>query len=217
MTDALRRDRRPGKGRRRGSVRTSGRHFSRRKAAAVLAGGLVLGVGAVNTLAAWTDNEQAQATFATGVFALESRVAAGSFADHTASPAQLQFNAASVSPGSLHYAFIDVKTTGTSTLAGMASFKPGTVSDDAAGLADFLKLRAVVIGSTTTCNAAALDGTTLVAVNAVPAALGDRPLSAAGGNTLRYCLEVSMVANAPSTLQGKNAKVTWTVAGTSDS
>lgn len=158
MTDALRRDRLPGKGRRRGSVRTAGYHFSRRKVAAVLAGGLVLGVGAVSTLAAWTDNEQAQATFATGIFVLENRVAAGSFANHTAIPAQLQFNAASVSPGSLHYDFIDVKTTGTATLAGTASFKPGTVSDDAAGLAAFLKLRAAVIGSTTNCNAAALDG-----------------------------------------------------------
>ncbi|MGO2139648.1 MAG: SipW-dependent-type signal peptide-containing protein [Leucobacter sp.] len=41
------------------------------KARALLAGGLVLGVGAAVTLAAWTDNEWVRGVFGTGTFGIE--------------------------------------------------------------------------------------------------------------------------------------------------
>lgn len=46
---------------------------NRRKVRAVLAGGLVLGVGAVLTLAAWNSSEFATGTFQTGAFVLEGK------------------------------------------------------------------------------------------------------------------------------------------------
>lgn len=217
MTDVVRRDLRSQSGRRRGGVPLSGRRNLRRKVAAVLAGGLVLGVGTATTLAAWTDQEQAQATFTAGIFKLESRIDSGVFADHTTTVAQLPFSATGMSPGSIHYAFLDVKTTSDSTSAGTSKFMPGTVSADSAGMAGFLKLRVAVIGSSTDCNVAAVGSAPQVVIDAVPGSLTDKPLSVKGGNTQRYCLEVSMAANAPSTLQGKAATVTWTVAGTSNS
>ncbi|GAA2028179.1 hypothetical protein GCM10009720_04950 [Yaniella flava] len=56
-----------------------------RKVKALLAGGLVLGVGAAVTLAAWTDQEWAEGIFSTGSFNIESSVSGeeGSFNDHT--------------------------------------------------------------------------------------------------------------------------------------
>jgi len=63
---------------------TPDRHRRGRKVRAMLAGGLVLGVGAAITLAAWTDSEFATGTFTAGSFNLEgSTTAADSgYADH---------------------------------------------------------------------------------------------------------------------------------------
>ena len=54
---------------------------------AILAGGLVLGVGAAVTLAAWNDSEFATGTFGAGSFNLEGQetIAAG-FSDHETAP-----------------------------------------------------------------------------------------------------------------------------------
>ncbi|MGV8909948.1 MAG: SipW-dependent-type signal peptide-containing protein [Propionicimonas sp.] len=50
------------------SDRTAGR-ARRRKVAAALAGGLVLGVGTMATLASWNDSPAAAATYSAGQFA----------------------------------------------------------------------------------------------------------------------------------------------------
>lgn len=66
-----------------------------RKVAAILAGGLVLGVGTMATLASWNDSEFATGTFTAGKFNLEgsTTAAAGSWDDHPASPgAALSFS-----------------------------------------------------------------------------------------------------------------------------
>ncbi|MEJ6488168.1 SipW-dependent-type signal peptide-containing protein [Leucobacter sp. USCH14] len=52
------------------------------KARAILAGGLVLGVGAAITLAAWTDNEWATGIFGSGNFGIEGSTDGTTFADH---------------------------------------------------------------------------------------------------------------------------------------
>lgn len=57
-----------------------------KKAKALLAGGLVLGVGAAVTLASWTDEEWVAASFASGSFTLESSTShknGADFADHS--------------------------------------------------------------------------------------------------------------------------------------
>jgi predicted ribosomally synthesized peptide with SipW-like signal peptide len=62
---------------------------ARRKVAAVLAGGLVLGVGTMATLASWNDSEFASATFTAGKFNLEGAVDASqaTFGEHASSGA----------------------------------------------------------------------------------------------------------------------------------
>lgn len=52
------------------------------KARAVLAGGLVLGVGAAITLAAWTDQEWVRGVFGSGTFGIEGSANGGAFAEH---------------------------------------------------------------------------------------------------------------------------------------
>jgi len=60
---------------------------TQRKVAAVLAGGLVLGVGTMATLASWNDSEFASATFTAGQFNLEGAVDASQavFGEHASS------------------------------------------------------------------------------------------------------------------------------------
>jgi|GEM_PF-5464807 len=56
------------------SVHTDQRNTSK-KFKAILAGGVVLGVGAAVTLAAWTDQEWTTADFSSGSFTLQSSTA----------------------------------------------------------------------------------------------------------------------------------------------
>ena len=65
----------------------------RRKFKALLAGGLVLGVGAAVVLAAWNDSEFATGTFSSGQFDLVGSADGTNFANHAeSSPASLSFS-----------------------------------------------------------------------------------------------------------------------------
>lgn len=94
--------------------------FTSRRIRAILAGGLVLGLGAAVTLAAWNDSEYALGSFAAGRFNLEGSSTDGTtFTEHataggaaalafTVSPANLQ-------PGSVVYAPFAVRLDATTT------------------------------------------------------------------------------------------------------
>ncbi|RIJ70128.1 hypothetical protein D1871_19975 [Nakamurella silvestris] len=87
----------------------SSRTMSRKgRIRALLAGGLVLGLGTAITLAAWNDSEFATGTFASGKFNLEGSQTNGTdFADHPTAPgAALVFavNPANLAPGDIVYA-----------------------------------------------------------------------------------------------------------------
>ncbi len=72
------------------------------KVRAILAGGLVLGVGAAITLAAWNDSEFAQGTFTAGAFNLEGSTDGSTFGENpVTAPATLGFTAtpSNLSPG----------------------------------------------------------------------------------------------------------------------
>ncbi|WP_236557588.1 SipW-dependent-type signal peptide-containing protein [Arthrobacter sp. 9AX] len=75
------------------------------KIRAILAGGLVLGIGAAVTLAAWNDSEFARGTFTAGDFNLEGSTDGAAFADHDdpATPATLGFTVApdNMAPGNV--------------------------------------------------------------------------------------------------------------------
>ncbi|TFD46206.1 hypothetical protein E3T55_17540 [Cryobacterium frigoriphilum] len=65
-----------------------------RRARAILAGGLVLGVGAAITLAAWNDSEFATGTFSSGLFNLEGSIDGVTFGENPlGTPAAVTFSA----------------------------------------------------------------------------------------------------------------------------
>ncbi|GAA4476520.1 hypothetical protein GCM10023190_14180 [Enteractinococcus fodinae] len=73
-----------------------------KKAKALLAGGLVLGVGAVVTFASWTDQEWANASFSSSDFVLESSTNGEDFKSHPGNDAILDFDldiAKNLAPG----------------------------------------------------------------------------------------------------------------------
>lgn len=70
-----------------GTDGTAKRRRRSRMIRAILAGGLVLGVGAAVTLAAWNDSEFVTGTFTAGTFNLEGSTTNGTtFTDHATSP-----------------------------------------------------------------------------------------------------------------------------------
>jgi predicted ribosomally synthesized peptide with SipW-like signal peptide len=72
---------------------------NRRKVRAILAGGLVLGIGAAVTLAAWSDSEFATGSFGAGHFNMQGSLNGTAFSDHpVGTPAQLAFPLDKLSP-----------------------------------------------------------------------------------------------------------------------
>lgn len=72
------------------------------KVRAILAGGMVLGVGASLTLAAWTDDEFASGFFSAGTFVFEGSADGEVFTDNPTAPGQtiaFEVGAANLSPG----------------------------------------------------------------------------------------------------------------------
>lgn len=99
-------------------IRNSKRGWT--KARAVLAGGLVLGVGAAITLAAWTDQEWAKGVFGSGgAFGIEGSADGTTFGEHAteAAAATLNFglDADNLAPNEAVYASFAVQLISTST------------------------------------------------------------------------------------------------------
>lgn len=128
------------------------------KARAILAGGLVLGVGAAITLAAWNDGEFAKGLFQSGKFGIEGSVDGTNFAEHpdVASAATLNFSVAAnrLAPGDTVYAGFAVRLTADSTnqaavamTQDASSAIPGTTATHK-------------ITPSATCNQAAFDAST---------------------------------------------------------
>jgi predicted ribosomally synthesized peptide with SipW-like signal peptide len=200
----------------------------RRRAArwrAVLAGGLVLGVGATATLAAWNDTEVATGGFTSSVFDLQSQSAGSpTYADHATAPgATLVFNATAMSPGVSSYAWLNVRTSPASTVGGTVGL---TALDRSGTLAPALEYRAVRTTSpnpTIACNAAAFaapstfivgGASTWVPLSGAPPAAVSNPIGAAG-SAIGFCFDVRVMVGAANTFQGQTASATWTFTGTS--
>ncbi|RXZ51361.1 hypothetical protein ESP57_05300 [Agromyces fucosus] len=188
----------------------------------MLAGGLVLGVGATATLAAWNDAENASGTFGSSVFDTVSKNSTDTtFASHDQSPATLAFAATGMSPGALFTAGLDVRTTGAgdsptaaSTVGGTALLASAVPTGDTQ-LTGQLEYRAIVTTTATSCAAVVHSGA-YVAATAVPAGV-QAALSANAGNTVRFCFEVRLKTTAPNTTQGRTGVITWSVTATSAS
>jgi predicted ribosomally synthesized peptide with SipW-like signal peptide len=97
----------------------SRKQLRRRRLRAVLAGGLLLGLGATITLATWNDSEFAQGTFTAGSFNMLGSTDGTTFTEHATvgAPAILNFtvNPTTLSPGDIVYAPFAVELDGPTT------------------------------------------------------------------------------------------------------
>jgi predicted ribosomally synthesized peptide with SipW-like signal peptide len=193
----------------------------------LLAAGLVLGVGTVATLAAWTSSENATGSFGASVFATESQSQGSAYAGHPTAPgAALTFTATAMSPGTSFYAWVNIRTTAASTVGGTVALTAAAANGT---LAPALQYRAVRLAGPSpgvACDATAFSGSpvfiagaasTYLAVTQVPGSPVASTLGAAGAQPLGFCVEVQIAPGSAATYQGQAATVTWTFTATSAS
>lgn len=188
------------------------------KARAILAGSLVLGVGAAVTLASWNDSEFAFGAFTGGKFNVQSSANGTTWTDATSSsPAALTFKVGpgTLSPNTTVYAPFAVKlATGTTNVSDVTikstSAAPIAPGVDASSHLTYKILKTAAWG----CDAATT-GTTVGAANtAVSASTLANAFSLNDAATTAYlCVAVT----ADSTLaQSSTSTVTWEFAGVSN-
>lgn len=186
-----------------------------RKLRALLAGGLVLGVGAAVTLAAWTDDEWAIGDFGAGTFGIEGSTDGTTFDDHPtegeAAGLEFELAAQNLSPGDVVAAPFAIRTTAETTYDATVSLAATAASADLAG---DLTYGIVEVASVEECSPEAT-GTAIVPTGT---ALGettgatDISLLAAAEDTSVLCLQVT----AGDTLtQGDTGTATWEFAAES--
>ncbi|WP_194765236.1 SipW-dependent-type signal peptide-containing protein [Microbacterium sp. UFMG61] len=199
---------------------------TRRKVLAVLAGGVVLGVGVGVTLAAWNDSEFATGTFTAGSFNLEGSTtsATADYADHNVddgdAAASLVFQlpevAASMSPGDVVYAPFWVRLDSTTT--NDATLIPAGITAGSGGNEPHLSYTVTAIDPGDACDATATgtvvaSGATLSAqtgATSVPLAQG--ATAGTPGTPVQLCFAVTAGAGLE---QGETAVATWEFTATS--
>lgn len=194
-----------------------GKRLRSRRIRALLAGGLVFGVGATMTLAAWNDSEYGTATFTAGRFDIVGATDGTTFSSHpVGTPAALSFSTpfSAMAPGNTVYALFSVRTANPS-VAG--TLQLSVTSTAGTGLGTYLRYGVRSI-SGTTCNGTTYSaGTSVVPDNSTMATggTGTQAVAANGGTTVNYCIAVTLPAAADNGAQGLTAIQTWRVAGTS--
>jgi predicted ribosomally synthesized peptide with SipW-like signal peptide len=181
---------------------------------AILAGGLVLGVGAAVTLAAWNDSEFASGTFSAGTFDLEGSLDNSTFGEHntSGSAAVLVFTTpANLSPTDVVAAPFAVRLAAGTTNDATVSVITPTVTGTTTGLSYEIDR----IAAATPCTSSTVDstGTPLVAagtpVNSATGALTfgltKGATSAVPGASQLLCIKVTAGAIS----QGQTGTVTW--------
>ncbi len=197
--------------------RTNGRSRSR-KLKAILAGGLVLGLGAAITLAVWNDSEFATGTFTAGHFNMEGSLNGTTYSQHASSGAAavLSFtaNPTNMSPGDVEYAPFAVRLDATTTYSALVTVTMATTTGTLTDLTyTIIEPTAFGCDGTTT-------GTTLVAagtaLSTVPGSTtfnlseGTPPTTA--GAPMFLCFKVTAGSGlAP----GQTGSATWQFAGAS--
>lgn len=203
----------------RGQLRRAKRLRSRR-IRALLAGGLVLGVGAAATLAAWNDSEFGAGTFTAGTFNIVGSTDGTNFTQHPTSPgAGLTFTgpATALTPGDKAYGMFSVKTVNPS-MAGTVQLK--ATAGNGSALGAHLTYSVRTVSSLANCTAANWGSATQVpglpaGVALTVGATSSQTLNANGGNQINYCVEVAMSTAAPNSAQGTSQNAVWEFAATS--
>lgn len=192
----------------------------RGKVRALLAGGLVLGVGATVVLAAWNDSEFGTGTFTAGTFNLQGSTDGTAYADHASAPgATLPFtvNPTNLAPGDTVYAPFAVRlAANTSTGATV------TVNGATAGGSSVANLSYELLQTTSFGCAADTTGTALVAAGtALDGALSGVTFNLDAGTPATdpgqaafLCFKVTAGAGL---VQGQSGTATWELAAASTS
>lgn len=190
-----------------------------RKVAAILAGGLVLGVGTMATLASWNDSEFATASFTGGKFNLVGSLnQSGPFIDHpTATPGTLSFTSTfgNLQPGDTIYAPYALALGKDTSYAATVSVSAGTFNGSTTGLSYTLFTTA-----TAGCSATSVPVTTVVsngtALNSVgtPTSFNLAKPTAANtdGAPVYLCFKVTADT---ALVQGQTATPVWNFTATS--
>lgn len=165
----------------------------RNKVYAILAGGLVLGVGAAVTLAVWNDSEFATSNFTAGSFVFEGSEDGTTWGEHPTEgeAAELTFstNFDNLSPDDVVYAPFALRLTAT-TDADLTAVAP-VVTGDLDGELSFASVETATFG----CD----DQADFDAGTAVPTTIAD-------GQVINLCLQVT----AASTIgQGDTGTAVW--------
>lgn len=196
-----------------------------RKAKALLAGGLVLGVGAAVTLASWTDEAYVEATFGTSSFNVQVTSDGGTAweeADTPGTASALMFSLGfdTLEPGATVYAPVSLQTDPSGSVAGTVTLegaRPGSGADQA--LFDALTYTVTELEQGATCADGAVGGTPLVAGRLTDGSAPDAiALAADGGDRADLCFAVTLPPEASSNtdLQGVTTSALWRFAATSD-
>lgn len=190
-----------------------------RRIKALLAGGLVFGIGAAGTVAAWTDSETADGSFEAGTFNIELAIDG-----RWTSTNEMTFASAPMFPGSKVYAPVFVRTSPDTTIGGDLTVKGnGIGSPNAMGNA--LVYRAVTQEITSgevdgyACGEGSFTASAIYAFGGASGTVGlkspitssnEPVLRAVGGSVRAYCFEVSLPSGASTNAQGQSATHTWT-------
>lgn len=206
---------------RHGAARQRPNTFARVRA--LLAGALVLGVGATMTLAAWTDQEYATATITAGTFGLESQTAATAWGNHSSTAASLSFpDASGLYPGQTRSAWFQVRTVAGSIQGNVALT---SVNNGAAGvpsanpnlaLWSTVDVRIGTVATTEACTTGFSSTSTLYTAKmsaAIPSPQITMPLAANAAGIVTYCVQITLPANAPNNAQGGVVTPTWEFTG----
>lgn len=202
---------------RRASQRRAERKQRRRKIQALAAGGLVLGVGASATLAAWTDHQTTAGEFTTGQFALEANTHGTEWTNSN----EMQFEDVALAPGQSVYAPVVLRSSADTTVEGTVTVSGSGATD---GLNSSLRFRSVTVAPAASAADVSCSADTFTAANDpvftsdggylamngdVQAETGQR-LEARQAETITYCFEVQLDADAGNDTQDLSADYTWT-------
>jgi len=193
-----------------------------RKVRAILAGGLVLGVGAAVTLAAWTDEEWATGTFGAGSFNIQGSTTGdeADFTDHAseAGAATLAFElpaAENLSPGDTVAAPFVLRTDAETTYGATVEL---TNAIGAGANAEFLSYEITEVGAVGDCVEGATGtqiapaGTALSDITGATGFTLEAGADAAAGAPAVLCFEVTA---AEGLVQGGDGTATWEFTATS--
>lgn len=191
-----------------------------RRIRALVAAGMVLGIGSATTLAAWNDSEYAQGTITAATFTLESSGGSGFASSSAENPRTLTYStpATAMFPGQNTYALFQVRSA-SGSIAGSLQFQGAGQNPGA--LAPHLTYGVRTIPGGSSCTEATFTASQAIVVpTGSPlgaASTTTQSVTANAGSTVNYCLRLAMPSDASNAAQGLVGNPRWVVQGTSAS